>query len=248
MINVLIWGAGGRMGGRLVRLIGQSRDFVVVGAVETDGHPGVFQDVGSYHQLGELGVQLNRYYEPEATLEKGVVLDFSLAGGLQLASEWAKKHGWALVSGTTAPTDSDRLALDAAALSVPAMYAPNYSIGIQLLLGFVRRAASALPDTFDSMITETHHAAKKDRPSGTALAFRDRITAGKDRRLDMADLRGGNVTGEHSIRFISDLEDITLSHSAKNRDVFAAGALDAARWLIRQAPGLYALADMLELS
>jgi 4-hydroxy-tetrahydrodipicolinate reductase len=246
MIPVVIWGAGGRMGKRLIRLVQQSNDLTVAGAIEAGGHPGVYQDSGLYHDLPETGVQLSLDFEP-VVVERGVVLDFSLSGGLEKASQWALKYRWPLVSGTTALTDVDRIALDSATEEIPVMYAPNYSIGIQVMNALLDKAARALPEYFSAMISETHHAAKQDRPSGTARVFHDRLKEyGPGRSVDIASLRGGTIIGEHSIRFVSDLEELTISHRAFNRDVFAAGALDASRWIVKQKPGLYSFSDMLE--
>lgn len=246
MIPIIIWGAGGRMGNRLTRLIQNSPDMFLAGAIETDGHPGVHQDVGQYHQLPEIGINLSLKPGCLPEIDKGVVLDFSLSGGLEKAAIWALDNEWALISGTTALSDSDQLALSAASEVIPVMHAPNFSIGIQLLLKLVETAANVLPEHFDCNLHETHHTRKIDRPSGTALAFKKRIEKGHSQRhLDLAALRGGSVIGEHSIRFISELEEITFSHTAIDRDVFAAGALEAARWILNQRPGNYTLADML---
>ncbi|MCD4652360.1 4-hydroxy-tetrahydrodipicolinate reductase, partial [bacterium] len=113
----------------------------------------------------------------------------------------------------------------------------------------VSQAANALPTNFDAIIHETHHTAKKDRPSGTALSFEKKLkNNGPRRRIEIAGFRGGSIFGEHTIRLVSDLEDITFTHRALNRDVFASGALKAGTWLIKQSPGLYAFNDMLELN
>lgn len=248
MIPVVVWGAGGRMGKRLISLIHQASDLKLTGAVEAEGHPGIFQDAGHYHGLPEAGVKLTMAFAPVAASAQGMVLDFSLSGGLEKAAEWAQKYGWVLASGTTALNDRDRLALTVAAETIPVMYAPNFSIGTQLLLHFVARAAASLPDSFDATIHETHHTAKIDRPSGTALAFEQRLKNSQiERRTEVTSHRAGLVFGEHTIRFISPMEEITLSHRALDRDVFAAGAISAGRWLLKKQPGLYAFTDMLEL-
>ncbi|MBN1880422.1 4-hydroxy-tetrahydrodipicolinate reductase [bacterium] len=248
MIPVVVWGAGGRMGKRLIRLVLQASDLRLIGAIEAEGHPGIFQDAGYYHGLPEVGVNLTMSCSPEPSSEQGMVLDFSLPGGLETAAAWAQKYGWALASGTTALNDRDRLSLTVAAETVPVMYAPNFSIGTQLLLHFVAKAAVSLPESFDATIHETHHRAKMDRPSGTALAFEQRLKNSQtDRQIEISSHRAAQVFGEHVIRFISPMEDITLAHRALDRDVFAAGAISAGRWLLNKQPGLYAFTDMLEL-
>ncbi|HPQ40880.1 MAG TPA: 4-hydroxy-tetrahydrodipicolinate reductase [bacterium] len=247
MIHAVIWGAGGRMGKRLVKLVLQAPDMILSGAIEAGGHPGVYQDAGYYHQLPEAGINLTLDCEPPPDVSHGVVLDFSVSGGIEQAGAWAVKHRWALISGTTDLTDTGRLALNSAAEILPVMYAPNFSIGITLLMKQVARAAALLPENYDATIIETHHTGKKDRPSGTALAFEKQLREhGPDRRIEIAGLRAGAVFGEHSIRFISPMEELIFTHRALDRDVFASGTLEAARWLVRQKPGLYSFADMME--
>lgn len=248
MIPVVVWGAGGRMGKRLINLVSQEKDMELVGAVENEGHQGIFQDAGFYHGLPETGVLLSMTCEPKPEPAKGIVLDFSLSGGLAKAAEWAQKYGWVLVSGTTSLNDRDRLALSLASEKIPAMYSPNYSLGTQLLFHLVSKAAAILPETFDATIHETHHRAKRDRPSGTALAFEQRLkNSGVARHFETTSHRAGLIFGEHSIRFVSPMEEIVLSHRALDRDVFAAGAIMAGKWLLKKPPGLYAFTDMLEL-
>ncbi len=139
--------------------------------------------------------------------------------------------------------------LTIAAETIPVMYAPNFSIGTELLMHFVAKAATSLPDNFDATIHETHHNAKLDRPSGTALAFEQKLKNGHGsrRQIEITSHRAALVFGEHTIRFISPLEEIILSHRALDRDVFAAGAISGGRWLLKKRPGLYAFTDMLEL-
>jgi 4-hydroxy-tetrahydrodipicolinate reductase len=248
MIPVVVWGAGGRMGKRLINLVLQQRDLELVGAVETEGHQGVFQDAGFFHGLPETGVNISMTCQPDDTKVNGIVIDFSLSGGLAAAAQWAQKHKWVLVSGTTALNDQDRLALSAAAEHIPAIYAPNFSIGIQALLHVVSQTSAILPDNFDATIHETHHKAKTDRPSGTAVAFEHRVkNSGVERYLETTSHRAGMIFGEHVIRFVSPMEEITLTHRALDRDVFAFGAISAGRWLLKKSPGLYALTDMLDI-
>ncbi|MBN1295985.1 4-hydroxy-tetrahydrodipicolinate reductase [bacterium] len=249
MIHVVIWGAGGRMGKRLIKQIQQAPDMTLAGAIEADGHPGVFQDAGHYHHLPQTGVLLTKECDAPPDVSPGIVLDFSLSGGVEKACDWATKNRWAVISGSTDLSDNGRIALKAASETVPVMYAPNFSIGITLLLKLVAQAAAALPESFDAMIIETHHSEKKDRPSGTARAFEQRLKDhGPKRRIETVGLRGGMIFGEHTIRLVSPMEDITITHRALDRDVFASGTLEATRWLVRRQPGLYSFSDMLELA
>ncbi len=179
----------------------------------------------------------------------GVVLDLSLPGGTAEAIHWAEEHGWALVSGTTGLSPDEIDEIESASKSIPVLHAPNFSIGIQLLFDLVSRSARALPEEFHVSITEWHHHAKVDRPSGTAREFEHLITKNSPvaRTMDSAALRISNITGEHCIRFRSNTEEIVFSHVALDRDVFAVGALQAVRWIFKQGPGSYAMTDVLDL-
>ena len=116
------------------------------------------------------------------------------------------------------------------------------------MLHIVSKTSAILPDNFDAVIHETHHKAKSDRPSGTALAFEQRIkNSGIERYQETTSHRAGMIYGEHVIRFVSPMEEITLTHRALDRDVFAFGAISAGRWLLNKSPGLYALTDMLDI-
>ena len=158
--------------------------------------------------------------------------------------------------------------MEKAAHDIPIVYARNMSVGVNVFMELVGRAAKALGDGYDVEIAETHHRHKLDAPSGTALALGERIAGARGRKL--ADLavyarqgqtgprvpgtigfavtRGGNVVGEHAVRFIAAEEEVEFSHRAADRKTFARGALHAARWAAAQAPGLYSMADVLGLS
>jgi 4-hydroxy-tetrahydrodipicolinate reductase len=158
--------------------------------------------------------------------------------------------------------------MEQAAREIPVVYARNMSVGVNVFLELVTRAAKALGDGYDVEIAETHHRHKVDAPSGTALALGERIAGVRGRKLDELAVyarhgqtgprvpgtigfsvsRGGNVVGEHVVRFIGAEEEVELSHRAADRKTFARGALRAARWAAGQAPGLYSMADVLGFS
>jgi 4-hydroxy-tetrahydrodipicolinate reductase len=186
-----------------------------------------------------------------------VVVDFSAPAGLSCALDHCVSRGIALVSGTTGFDDALRARLDAAASRLALLHAANFSLGIEVLTRLVREAAAALPD-WDLDILETHHAGKRDAPSGTALAL-GRAAAGAravafedvaaiDRRgtradgsIGFASLRVGDVVGEHTALLATAGERLELSHRATDRTIFARGALRAAVWLAGRAPGRYGL-------
>jgi 4-hydroxy-tetrahydrodipicolinate reductase len=241
MIPVVVWGACGRMGGKAVREILTDNGFRLEGAVDLPNHPLTGLDAGSTHGLEKAGIAIT--HAPEQVSEQGVVLDFSLTGGPSQAARWAAEHGWALVSGSTAISEEDQRSLKEAAQRIPVLTTPNFSIGIQMLLNMVAKASAILPEQFEIGIAETHHRAKKDRPSGTARAFENAVTAaGKSARVvDIASLRIGQIAGEHEVRFVSPYEEIAFTHKAFSRDSFVQGALHAVRWIFGREPGRYGM-------
>jgi 4-hydroxy-tetrahydrodipicolinate reductase len=172
------------------------------------------------------------------------------------------------VIGTTGLDERQLKAIERAAHEIPVVYARNLSVGVNVFMELVGRAAKALGDGYDVEIAETHHRHKVDAPSGTALALGERIAAARGRRLEdvavyarqgrvgprvpgtigFSVVRGGNVVGEHSVRFIGAEEEVMFAHEAQDRRTFARGALRAARWAAGQAPGLYSMADVLGFS
>jgi len=177
----------------------------------------------------------------------------------------AADHGKALVVGTTGHTDEERKAVHAEAKRIPIVFAPNYSIGVNLLFYLTQIAAETLGENYDQEVVEMHHRLKIDSPSGTArrlaeiLAKADGGTyeeltkhgrhgdvgARPKREIGMHALRGGDVVGDHTVHFANIGERIELTHRASSRDTFASGALRAAQWVRTQKPGLYTMQDVL---
>jgi 4-hydroxy-tetrahydrodipicolinate reductase len=198
-----------------------------------------------------------------------VVVDFSTAAAsTALAEAAAARGGPALVIGSTGFSDAQQAVIAIAARKVAIVRAANFSLGLNMLLGLVAQAARALPDdAYDIEITEAHHRRKVDAPSGTALMLGDAAAAG--RGVDLAAvarrtrdgitgarppgeigfsvLRGGGIVGDHSVMFAAEDEILTLSHSARDRGLFARGAVAAARWVAGRPPGAYDMQDVLGL-
>ena len=196
-----------------------------------------------------------------------VVVDFSTpAASVALAGEAAARGGPALVIGSTGFSAGEVDALAEAALRVPIIRAGNFSLGVNMLMGLVERAAASLsPGDFDIEILEVHHRRKIDAPSGTALMLGEAAARGRGVDLEavsvrardgisgvrpegtvgFAVVRGGGVIGEHSVIFAGEDEILTLSHSARDRGLFARGALAAARWVVGREAGAYDMQDVL---
>ena len=172
-----------------------------------------------------------------------VAVDFSLAEAFDPILALCVSRGAALVSGTTGLGDAQRLAIQQASARIPVLWASNFSLGVAVLADLVERAARALPG-WDCDILEQHHTRKLDAPSGTAITLGEAAgRGGADARY--VAIRAGDIVGEHTVQFATLGERIELVHRATNRDIFARGALHAAAWLARQAPGRYRVADVL---
>jgi 4-hydroxy-tetrahydrodipicolinate reductase len=231
--RLLVHGASGRMGQALLRLAADDPRVEIVAAVSRSVGQRVIDRIPRFSSA-ELG----------GVPAFDVAVDFSLPEGFDAVLSGCVQAGRALVSGMTGLDAGQRTAMEAAARRIPILWSSNFSLGVAVLTLLVERAAKALPD-WDCDIIETHHKGKRDAPSGTALSLGERVLqAGSQPRY--ASLRSGDVVGEHSVRFTTSGERIELAHQAGNRDIFALGALRAAKWLAGRPPGLYGMRDLLD--
>lgn len=263
-IKIIICGAGGRMGKRIIACAGSEPDLKVVGAVERSGHPDLGRDAGQLAGVGEIGCPLAD--DLAATLGAGdVVIDFSaLPAALEHAAA-AAAAGKSLVVGITGLSPEEQRKLREAAGGIACVFSPNMSVGVNLLFRLVGETAEALGDAYDVEIVEAHHRLKKDAPSGTAKKIAE-IAASALRR-DLAEsavygregmvgertreeigilaVRAGDIVGEHTVIFSAPGERLELIHRAHSRDTFARGALRAARFAAAAGPGFYSMRDVL---
>ncbi len=270
VIKVVVTGAGGRMGGAIIRCLSTQRvpGLALHGAVEQSGHPAIGQDAGTLH--GAPAAQVTVTNELGAVLPGAdVVIDFTAPAAAAVYAPQLAEAGVAWVLGTTGFSPAQLQTVQAAATQVPLVMAPNMSLGINLLLNLVEQAARALADGgYDIEIVERHHRRKQDAPSGTALALGHAAAAGRQWQLDEVAchgregltpgdrpdaqigfhaVRGGDFVGDHTVILAGDGETIELAHRATTRDTFALGALRAATWVAGRAPGLYTMRDVLGL-
>ena len=232
-LRLIVHGAGGRMGQALLRLAAEKPDALQVVAAVT-------RKVG---QRVVDGVPQFAANELAGMPECDVVIDFSLPEAFDPVLAYCVAHGRSLVSGTTGLSETQQTALEAAGLQIPVLWASNFSLGVAVLVDLVERAARALPG-WDCDIVEQHHTRKLDAPSGTALTLGEAAGRGGS-QARYAAIRAGDIVGEHTVQFATLGERIELTHRATNRDIFARGALHAAAWLSRRAPGRYRIADVL---
>jgi 4-hydroxy-tetrahydrodipicolinate reductase len=156
------------------------------------------------------------------------------------------RHKKAMVIGTTGLSDSERAAIQAAASKIPVVFAPNMSIGVNLLFKMTALAVKTLGGEYDIKIDEAHHAHKKDSPSGTAKELAAIARSMKaDAKIQIDSVREGEIVGDHTVTFESGLDVIRISHSAKTRDIFARGALEAAKFVVGKTPKLYTMQEVL---
>ncbi|HEY6047606.1 MAG TPA: dihydrodipicolinate reductase C-terminal domain-containing protein [Sphingomicrobium sp.] len=173
-----------------------------------------------------------------------VLVDFSAPAALQASLDRAVSAGVPILIGTTGLDELADKRIGEAAKSVAVLRAANTSLGVNLLAELVERAAQTLGPDWDVQISETHHRAKVDAPSGTALTLGKIVESG-GRPVGYASLRGGTVAGDHDVLFLGPEERLILSHRAESRMIFARGALAAARFLVGKPAGLYSMRDVI---
>lgn len=260
--DLIIHGAAGRMGRRLIALALEApHDWTLTAALDTPHHPLLGQDSGLLASTRPSGIPLSSALESRSD----VLIDFSLPDALPALLEAAVRTQTPLVSGTTGLDEDLRQRLLAASSQIPILHSPNMSIGVNLVFLLAKQIAHALGEDADIEILEAHHNLKKDAPSGTALRLAEMAAEGRSLALqDVArysrhgilpsrprheigiqTLRGGDIVGEHTAYFCMQGERIELTHRATSRDIFARGALRAARWLLGRSPGLYSIQDTL---
>jgi 4-hydroxy-tetrahydrodipicolinate reductase len=244
MIKIGINGACGKMGLRLVGLIHKEHNLKLTVALERLNHSFLGKDIGEIAGLNtRTGILVTDKINGK---QCDVIIDFSLPEGTMKCLEFCKKHKIALIIGTTGFKKSQTNLIIKSSKKIPILISPNFSQGSNLLGYLGKEAIKALGKNTDIEIVETHHKAKKDAPSGTAIRLSNelQIALGK-RNIQIHSMRLGDVVGDHSIILAIPGERIVLTHQVDNRDAFAYGALKAARKLANKKPGFYNITDIL---
>ena len=265
MIKVCVIGAAGRMGRRLVALIMESNDLQLSGAVEIAGNPLLGSDAGAVAGVGNANVAITDDLAA-ALANSDAVINFSTAGVVE-ATRMAAAANCSCVIGTTALPDADKAELAEIAKTAKIVFAPNMSVGVNLLFHLSGIVAKLLAD-YDCEIVEMHHNQKKDAPSGTAERLGEVVAAAREQaykevvrhgregivgartasEIGMHSMRGGDVVGDHTVVFATGGERVELTHKASSRDTFAKGALRAVRFLADAPAGrIYDMQDVLGL-
>lgn len=266
-IKVGVIGAGGRMGRMLIEAVQNNPKTILNAAIERQGSSLVGADAGEVAAIGRLEVQI--VDELEAVINDiDVLIDFSLPDATEKNMQVCAEHNVAMVIGTTGFNETQEQVLAKASEKIAIVYAGNYSTGVNLSLKLLGMAAKAFGNDADIEIIEAHHKHKIDAPSGTAYMMAEAVAEARGQNLkDVAiygregqtgeresgtigihAVRGGEIVGDHTVMFIADGEVVEITHRARERMTFAAGAVRAATWVTEQAVGQYDMQDVLGLN
>jgi len=267
MADVVIAGAAGRMGSRLVALLQDEPGLKLVAALEAPGHVALGRDAGEVAGISRLGVPITS--DPDEVLKRDrILIEFSVPEASLSHLRIVARAGGRAVIGTTGFSAAQKQEVAELARQAPILLSPNMSVAVNVAFRVLADIARMLGDDYDVEITETHHRFKKDAPSGTALRLAEVVAESLGRDLSktavygrqglpgertrteigMLCLRSGDVVGEHTVSFGALGERLELTHRAHSRDTFARGALRAARFIAGARPGLYSMQDVLGLS
>lgn len=265
MTRIAITGAAGRMGRVLIEAVHNDENTQVAGAIVLAGDAMVGVDVGAIAGLSTV-LNVVAVTSVEAAINDfDVLIDFTSPEATMANVALCQKHGKGIVIGTTGLNDAQKAELKAAAQNTRIVFAPNYSVGVNLCLNLLRMAASVMGEDSDIEVIEMHHRHKVDAPSGTALRMGEVIaeTMGWDlnevacygregqtgarphKQIGFETIRGGDVVGDHTVMFATDGERVEVTHKAQSRMTFAKGAVRASKWLTSQEAGLYDMQDVL---
>ncbi len=250
MINIALVGANGKMGQVISRLLSESEDARIVCGI--DINTTMKNDFPVYTNLNDSRESFS------------VIIDFSHPSSLEGTLSYALSHKKAVVIATTGLSSAQMDDIKKASDEIPVFFSANMSLGINLLIDLVKKAATVLQDSFDIEIIEKHHNQKIDAPSGTALAIADAINDTCDNsneyvydrhstrkkrsknEIGIHSLRGGTIVGEHSVIYAGNDEFIEIKHTATSKEIFAVGAIKAAKFIADKTPGFYGMNDIIK--
>ncbi len=254
------------MGQAIIRMMSGMPELRLAGALEAAQSPLLGKDAGLLAGITENGIAITDSW-PAATAAADVLIDFTFPSATRAAAAQAAAMGKPMVIGTTGLNHAESEDVRRAAGKIAIVWAPNMSLGVNVLFALTGKLAGILSD-YDIEIVEMHHRHKKDAPSGTALRLAENAAIARQQNLEtslthgrqgaqsarapgqigMHAVRGGDVAGDHTVIFAGEGERVELTHRASNRECFAAGALRAALWAKHRKPGLYSMQDVLGLA
>ena len=262
MINVAINGVCGRMGLRIATLVAEDKDLELVDALEMKDHQHIGKDLSAIIGQGHNDVIIS----DELNGSADVLIDFTSPDSTMEKLKACTDKGIAMVTGTTGLDSEQMEKIKIASQTIPCLFSPNMSVGVNLLFNLVESVSKILGDEADIEIIESHHRYKKDAPSGTALRLAETICSATHREMDdvviygrkgfsgerpqdqicVHSIRSGDIVGEHTVTFCNAGERLELVHKAQTRDSFALGSIRAAKFLAGKPPGFYNMKDALK--
>jgi 4-hydroxy-tetrahydrodipicolinate reductase len=266
-IRVAIAGAGGRMGRQLIQATLQMEGVALGAALEREGSSLLGSDAGELAGVGKTGVVVSSDLQAVKD-DFDVFIDFTRPEGTLAHLDFCRKNQKGMVIGTTGFDDAGKQAISDAAKEIGIVFAANFSVGVNVMLKLLEKAAKVMGAYTDIEIVEAHHRHKVDAPSGTALAMGEAIAHALDKDLKecavysregytgervpgtigFATVRAGDIIGEHTAMFADTGERVEISHKASSRMTFANGAVRSALWLKSKSNGLFDMRDVLDLN
>jgi len=266
MTNIVITGASGRMGRALIEAALEAEGASLLGATVRSSSTLVGADAGELVGQGHRSAPIQGNLDAFAS-SSPVVIDFTTIDATLDHLQWCVTQGVPCVIGTTGFSDAQEMMIAEAGATIPVVYAPNFSVGVNVVFDLLDRASRVFGDSVDIEVIEAHHRHKVDAPSGTALAMGRVVANALDRDLNQvavygregqtgarpreqigfATVRAGDVVGDHTVLFAAEGERVEITHKASSRRTFANGAVRAAIWASTQQPGLYSMRDVLGL-
>jgi 4-hydroxy-tetrahydrodipicolinate reductase len=235
MIKLGISGVCGKMGRRIYELASYDKDFEIALALEKKGTPVIGKE------LGKIKVSSS----PDGLFLVDVFIDFTTPEGTEANLDYVARYKKAAVIGTTGLSETQIQKIEEVSKIVPIVFSPNMAIGVNVLFAMLPEIAKRLGPDYNIEIVEAHHKAKKDAPSGTAKKFAQILADTTRKEIPTHAVRLGDIIGDHTIIFCGNSERIEIKHQAHSRDLFALGALKAAKWVMGKPAGLYSMREVL---
>lgn len=235
MIKLGIAGVCGRMGRRIFELASQDKEFDLNLALEKKGTPAIGKDIG----------KLKISSSPDGLFLIDVLIDFTTPEAIENNLDYVARYKKALVLGTTGLNDIQIKKVEEISKIVPVVFSPNMAVGVNVLFSMLPEIAKKLGPDYSVEIVEAHHKQKKDAPSGTAKKLGQILAEATRKEIPIHAIRLGDIVGDHKVIFCGNSERIEIKHQAHTRDLFALGALKAAKWVYNKPAGLYSMQDVL---
>ncbi len=243
MTKLIISGICGRMGKRIALLAKSSNDFEIIAGLEFKGSSSIGKDIGEVLGIDSINKKVGDNLSKVDS--SGVLIEFTTREATIQHLEEASKKKIPMVIGTTNLSSEDIDKIKASSKKIPIVFSPNMSVGVNLLFRVTEEITKALGRDYKITMKETHHTKKKDSPSGTAKKLQDIVSSVRGKKPSVESIREGDVVGDHSVIFDGKTEKIVLMHHAKSRDVFAKGALDAAKFIVDMKSGFFTMQEVI---